>query len=450
MALTKIQQETLEQFKRLRPVKIDTERVIKNFYLPVNIDKNQELTCTHCGNKIGQYKKYFRKEKLNEYPYAKDIVKRGAVCPHCGKRVTVVNSGYKCYVGYFAQYQRCGNWQVIRMNFVEMHIKNNQPARYVISPDNYQIWFHKSGQRITFAHSTSFMPNRKYNPLSRWGELTIRKDNTSAWINYNIDEHQIISLTPWFREEIANYKTKANIFDDIREIEDIMRIKQKREAHPYFETLLKQGQIKLAKAMSIVDMRQYHKQIRIAVFRNHYQIDDWSMYKDTLQFMKALHIDTHNPRYLCPDDLNHWHNVLMARKKVHDNKKAIKDLIEEYKSHDEYYIKYHKKYFCIFIPTPDFIIRPIFSAHELAEEGEHMHHCVKMYWSHKDSLILVCRTKQDERIATIEINVKSGQIIQIRGVCNERPKEHDKIHNVLTKRLDDILHPAKYKFKETA
>ena len=166
--------------------------------------------------------------------------------------------------------------------------------------------------------------------------------------------------------------------------------------------------------------------------------------------MRELKYDMRSPKYLCPEDIQIWHDRLYGLKQAKDKAEENKKLIETAKRYLDKYVKEHKRFFSIYIPTNDFIIRPIYTPMEMVEEGIHMHHCVGNYYKYKDSLILVCRTANDERIATIEVNTKEQKIIQIRGLQNSRPKQYDAIEQVLQSRLNDILHPAKYKFKKAA
>lgn len=450
MKLTKLQNEAFQKYKTLRPVALDQERIIKNFYNPVKL-KDNECTCLHCGTKIGEWKKFFKQDKLDEYPYGKYIPKKGSKCPNCGKKLSfVAHINYKAWIGYFAQYQRKGDWQVIRMHFVQMMPHPNESATYKIVPDNYQIWYHPSGQRVTIAHPTGFMPRRRYNPLSEWGDMYVRKDNNTDYVNYDIDEYQVVSLAPWSRKLINNQILPKKDLGEFKKVASKVNLIYKMNKHPYFETLIKQNQTSLAEQITLQDMMLYSAQIRIAVFRNHLQIQDWSLYKDVLRYLKEFKYDMHSPKYLCPKDIKVWHDHLHDIKRAKEEANRHLAKIEEAKQYLDQYTKDKKRFFCIYIPTDDFIIRPIYTPMEMIDEGEHMHHCVGMYYKYKDSLILVCRTKDNERIATIEINIRTKNIIQIRGVQNSKPTQYKAIESVLKNRLNDILHPAKYKFKKTA
>lgn len=448
MALTQLQEEAFRRYKTLRPVKLDINDISRKFYNPCYINNKNEIICHTCGHNIGNYHQYAKfKTKKDEFWQSDAKPKPGAKCPHCGKKISLIcNHWFNSWIGYYVQYQRCRNWQIQRYHLIQLFPHRNEKATFKIIQDNYQIWYHESGYRVTIGHATSFMPKRKYNPLSQWDEPHVRQDNESDYVNYEIDCHQIISLAPWFRHVIQSYAKGQKIYDNHNRIERIMKNVYKVHLHPYFETLLKQNKLDLIDSMSYQDMRLYHRQIRIAVFRNHYDIQNWHDYKDMLVLMKEFNFDTHSPKYLCPTDFKQWHDHLVELKRRKDEllrkereAKRAKENLEKYQSEK-------KKFFCIYIPTDKWFIRPIFSPEEMIEEGKHMHHCVGGYWNRKDSLILVCRSFKDERIATIEINIQSKEIIQIRGLQNAKPKYYNQIHKVLNSRMADILHPTKKKF----
>lgn len=449
MALTVLQEEAFRRYKTLRPCKLDINNMSRQFYNPAFVNGKQQVICLTCGANCGDYHPFATENKKPRGFDDNYHLKKHVKCPNCGKEFSSINQHwYNAWIGYYVQYQRSGEWQVLRFHFIQLSPKKGQKASFSFVKDNYQIWYHPNGTRVTIGHGTSFMPRYKYNPLSQWTEMRVRKDNKSDYVNYNIDGHQIVSLAPWFKEIMDRHANKHKVYDDFDYINTYMENIRKMHAHPYFETLMKQGKVNLVQQISIQDMRLYHRQIHIAVFRNKYDIKDWSMYKDILGWMKLFNFDMHSPKYLCPEDIKTWHDKLwkMERKRQEEIRK--KQSLEQAQRNLEQYQKEKGKFFCIYIPTKKFFIRPIFSPEEMVEEGNKMHHCVGSYWRHKNSLILVCRTFKDERIATIEINIEEGKIIQIRGISNSKPKQYNSIHKALKTHLQDILHPSENKFEK--
>ena len=76
---------------------------------------------------------------------------------------------------------------------------------------------------------------------------------------------------------------------------------------------------------------------------------------------------------------------------------------------------------------------------DVEQEGKAMHHCVftNKYYKRLDSLLLTAKVN-DERIETIEVNLKCYQLVQSRGVCNQNSKYHNEIVNLVNENMDMI------------
>ena len=70
------------------------------------------------------------------------------------------------------------------------------------------------------------------------------------------------------------------------------------------------------------------------------------------------------------------------------------------------------------------------SVDEFYEEGKEMQHCVfsNAYYNKEYSLILSA-TINGKRIETIEVSLKTFQIVQSRGLCNANTEYHDRTEN---------------------
>ena len=79
------------------------------------------------------------------------------------------------------------------------------------------------------------------------------------------------------------------------------------------------------------------------------------------------------------------------------------------------------------------------SVAEFAEEGTAMHHCVwsNEYYLKKDSLILSA-TIDGKRIETVEVSLKTFEVVQCRGLCNENTEYHDRIIALVNKNANLI------------
>ena len=72
------------------------------------------------------------------------------------------------------------------------------------------------------------------------------------------------------------------------------------------------------------------------------------------------------------------------------------------------------------------------SVQEHLEEGVSMHHCVfsNAYYLKEDSLILSA-TIEGKRIETIEVSLRTLEVVQSRGVCNKNTEYHEQIVNLV-------------------
>ncbi len=96
--------------------------------------------------------------------------------------------------------------------------------------------------------------------------------------------------------------------------------------------------------------------------------------------------------------------------------------------HEKEYRKLKGCFFGIAFTDGTLNIHVLESVAEFAEEGTAMHHCVwaSKYYLKKDSLILSA-TIDGKRIETIEVSLKTFEVVQSRGVCNGNTEYHDRI-----------------------
>ena len=62
-----------------------------------------------------------------------------------------------------------------------------------------------------------------------------------------------------------------------------------------------------------------------------------------------------------------------------------------------------------------------------------MRHCVyeNGYYKKDDSLILSARDHDGNRIETVEVSLKTYDVVQSRGVCNKNTEWHNEIVNLV-------------------
>lgn len=177
--------------------------------------------------------------------------------------------------------------------------------------------------------------------------------------------------------------------------------------------------------------------------RNHYVITDASIYFDMLSFMEQTGKDIHNPKFICPDDLYKAHEIALAaytkiRKKMEEETK--RKLAEQF---NKEYVKDKGKFFGVIITDGELSIKVLKSVFEFIDEGKSMHHCVfeNEYYKKKDSLILSARVN-GERMETVEVSLKTFQVIQSRAVCNHTSAYHNRIIELVNRNMGLIRRAA--------
>ena len=161
------------------------------------------------------------------------------------------------------------------------------------------------------------------------------------------------------------------------------------------------------------------------------------MWTDYIDLLEYFHLDTHNPHYVCPKNLKAAHDSIHKRKeKAEARRKAENERKNAIKWEAEY--KATKgMYFGICFGNEDIQIAVITSVADMAEEGAFMHHCVysNRYFDREDSLILSARDKDGNRIETIELNLKTFEVVQSCGKCNSTTEYHDQILSLVKENI---------------
>ena len=199
------------------------------------------------------------------------------------------------------------------------------------------------------------------------------------------------------------------------------------------ETLLKAGRTDhlryfLGNKRTFEELWQSYK---IAV-RNGYDITDISLWSDYVDTLRRLGKDIHNPKYLCPADLKAEHDrrheeLLRLREREEIEQKQQKAMEDEKR-----FRELKSKFFGIAFTDGTIQVHVLESVQEHLEEGVSMHHCVfsNAYYLKEDSLILSA-TIEGKRIETIEVSLRTLEVVQSRGVCNKNTEYHEQIVNLV-------------------
>lgn len=153
------------------------------------------------------------------------------------------------------------------------------------------------------------------------------------------------------------------------------------------------------------------------------------MWVDYIDLLEYFHLDTRNAHYVCPKNLKKEHDKLMTRKNRVEAKRKAEEARKNAKQWEAEYKAKKGMYFGICFGNEDIQIAVITSVADMAAEGEAMHHCVynMKYYAKDNSLILSARDKEGNRLETIELDLRTLEIVQSRGKCNSTTPYHDQI-----------------------
>lgn len=349
-------------------------------------------------------------------------------CPECGASLKVCLT-YQRKVRqkqYFTTLTTSGEYQVLRMFLLVVGMEKGVNAKsYALEIGQY--WWNEQGRKAVVAIPRTL--GCYIDTFSFASPFAIRNDN---------EAYRHISYSPIY----PRYKVLPTLrrngfngnFHDIVPTKLIPALLSDSRA----ETLLKAGQYPMLHyyLYHSFNIGEYWASIKICI-RNGYTIEDGSMWRDTIDLLRHFGKDTNSPKYVCPADLKVEHDKLVAKRNLQrkherteqQRRKAIED--------EKQYLKAKGIFFGLAFTDSLICVKVIESVEEMAEEGRTMHHCVGGYHKRKDSLILSA-TIDGKRIETIEVSLKTFEVVQCRGVCNENSEYHDRIIALVNKNANLI------------
>ena len=378
-------------------------------------------------------------------------------CPQCHakwKAKEVQEHKHYREIGYHMVLEAKGDIQVCRFFMVERKTNFGKSIfRYVWEVE--RIMYAPTGERRVFAKGVQGM-SQYFDAFSMWGEMKLRHESRvmswSAEQRYNLD---IWSYTIKSLSQQWQYKNIPEMLDAYKCDTSVLRV----IAYPWAETMLKTGQKRLfdyfVKKHSLMPKGTAHA-LNICT-RNHYDISDPSLWIDTVYFLKYLRMDTHNPHYVCPDDLRALHQTLFKRyRREEDRREALRAAKRAEKEEQariardkayaemvENWPKHMGQILTLSLSGENLNVRPLQSIDEFKQEGTAMHHCVYSmkyydYNRHPNCLILSAKDSEGNRLATIEYNTKSLDIVQCRAACNAVPERDAEIRELITSHKADF------------
>ena len=357
------------------------------------------------------------------------------VCPKCGAKLKVEHSRKQKLEerSYFTQLSVIDGYQVVRHYQACRYSKKGQPTRYA-HKEVIQLWLDSRGNKTIVARSMNYMSSTTDG--WSWGApMEIRRIYSDTY-GYARTRYNICApicprgeVLPIFRKRGYTLRYQQAAPDEI-----MTSILTDNNA----ETLMKQKQYDVAGnyvRRGGYKYKQYRHAVNIAT-RNGYRIKDASLWYDYLDLLEYFNLDTHNAKYICPDNLKRDHNRLMRRKeailaRIRAEVQRKRDA-EELKRNAKSIAKYKELkgcYFGIVLKQGKLHASVLPDVEAFMQEGESMRHCVftNGYYKRKDCLIFSVRNTHDKRVATVEFDLKTFKVVQCRGKVNSQPKEYDEI-----------------------
>ena len=343
----------------------------------------------------------------------------GCVCPHCGMGLEVLHTRDSVFSEneYFSIVTTCKRIQVIRFFSVKARYKARRRAEYSIF-EVVQRWIAPDGKTTTVARLRG-MSLFYYDLWNEYSDMEVRQNGKLR--AYDIDP-------------VCTYPRQ-------RFIPELKRNGFKGVCHgilPYdlftavlsdcrAETLLKAGQYPMLRhyIRSSFDIGRYWASVRICI-RNGYTISDGSIWRDTIDLLRHFGKDTNSPKYVCPADLKAEHDRLVEKRNRQREREQTEKQRQKAIEDEKNYLKAKGKFFGLVFSDALIRIKVIESVSEMVMEGRLMHHCVGGYHNKENSLILSA-TIDGKRIETIEVSLKTFEVVQSRGVCNGNTEYHDRI-----------------------
>ena len=404
----KFEKAVLEQSKYLRPItKTQSKWAFRECidHFAYRLPKGR-TTCMDCG-----------------HSWVMDKHRKTCTCPHCRAKLQVKETYERKLQQkqYFTLLTTCGEFHVLRMFLLIVGMEKGYKAQTSLIEIG-QYWWNMQGRKAVVAIQRVL--GHYVDTFSYYSPMAIRNDNEAY-------QHIAYSLIyPKFK--VTDILRRNGFKDNFYGIVPTQLIPTLL-TDSRVETLLKAGQTDhlryfLGNKRAFEELWQSYK---IAV-RNGYEIADISLWSDYVDTLRRLGKDIHNPKYLCPTDLKGEHDrrhdeLLRVRESEEIEKKQKKAMEDE-----KHFKELKSKFFGICFTDGTIQVHVLESVQEHLEEGVSMHHCVfsNAYYLKEDSLILSA-TIEGRRIETIEVSLKTLEVVQSRGVCNKNTEYHEQIVNLV-------------------
>ena len=404
----KFEKAVLEQSKHLRPItKTQSKWAFRECidHFAYRLPKGR-TTCMDCG-----------------HSWVMNKPRETCTCPHCRAKLQVKETYERKLQQkqYFTLLTTCGEFQVLRMFLLIVGMEKGYKAQTSIIEIG-QYWWNMQGRKAVVAIQRVL--GHYVDTFSYYSPMAIRNDNEAY-------QHIAYSqIYPKFK--VTDILRRNGFKDNFYGIVPTQLIPALL-TDSRVETLLKAGRTDhlryfLGNKRTFEELWQSYK---IAV-RKGYDITDISLWSDYVDTLRRLGKDIHNPKYLCPTDLKGEHDSRYEELLRQRERKEIEQKLQKAMEDEKRFRELKSKFFGICFTDGTIQVHVLESVQEHLEEGVSMHHCVfsNAYYLKEDSLILSA-TIEVKRIETIEVSLRTLEVVQSRGVCNKNTEYHEQIVNLV-------------------
>lgn len=342
-----------------------------------------------------------------------------------------INREYKTYLGkglgYWVILERCKEFQVIRYYlktryrlFEVMQIWLNEKEEHVISrPRHMRVdgWTEKEMRfrRIHEYACYQYLGDMRYLPYSGCKIRSVLPNLYRAGLRTSLH-----CLCPY---NLCKALLNSN------RIETMFKLRQYLVVYEFYSRFSRHS----------INTEYLWQAIRVALrhgyhWKNTDEISDWC---DMIDDLNYLHIDTHNPHYICPANLKKAHTYWVDKRHEAIKAEAKKMEIEKILAYEPVFKANREQFFGMVFTDKKIQVAVIPTAIGIREEGEAMHHCVGSYYNHPDSLILSAKI-DGKRIETIEVSLSTYELVQSRGLQNCQTRYHSRIVKLINDNMEEI------------
>lgn len=356
----------------------------------------------------------------------------GETCPECGRELKVELSRCrkKRRDSSFSVITTCKGFQVLRFFEATIHARKGVPAEVYLN-ELFQNWIAPDGRDVVVGRS---LESVNYNLRFTYSPFEVRESSHPE--AYTMEGKYLYSR----KSIIPELRLRGWIPDWRGRSIPHYRFMNALLTYPRTETLVKARQYALAEDAA------YHgipddiwPAVRICIRRG-YIVNDAQTWRDMVRILIRLGKDVRNHVYVCPENLKEAHDRWDARFREIEARKELKAMLRDLAEKNSAYKARMGGALGITLSNNSLTISPLQSVTEFYEEGKVMHHCVYSagYYKRPHCLIMTARV-DGERMETVEVDTRSGTVIQSRGKFNKNTTWHDAIVSLVNKEMTRIL-----------